>query len=44
MRFVILFLILIIILLGLMGCSTNKKDVEYNPLITIVRISTGNFK
>ena len=45
MRYLIFTLILIIILLGLTGCTAYKdKDLEYNPWITVIRVTTGNFK
>jgi hypothetical protein len=43
MRYLIILLILIIIMLGLTGCSSYKNK-EYNPWMTVLRITTGNLK
>jgi hypothetical protein len=44
MKYLIWFLILVILLLGLMGCARTGEKREYNPWITVLRVSTGNFK
>ncbi len=36
-------LLLIVVVVVLVGCSTNGKKT-YNPITTIIRIATGNFK